>query len=83
MWRNLLSSLRFRILAGNLALILLMFGLITANTLRVVNELAVETIQTTARQTSETLNLAIAPYTTSENLGTLQDYFQELVSGGA
>jgi signal transduction histidine kinase len=34
------------------------------------------------KQTSETLNLAIAPLTTAERIESLNDYFQELVSGG-
>jgi two-component system NtrC family sensor kinase len=78
---KLLSSLRFRILLVGVALMLGLSGLLIANTFRILSAVAVENIRTTLRQTSETLNLAITPYTTADGIKTLGDYFQELVSG--
>ena len=74
-------SLRFRFLAGSVLLLMLLFGLVSLNTHRVLQKFALENTRSLIGQTSETLNLAIAPHTTTEELDTLDDYLDELVTG--
>lgn len=79
--RYLLQSLRFRLLAASIAIVLVLFGATLWNTLRVLREVSLDSMRVSVRQTSETLNLAVVPYTTTAGLPTIRDYFRELVNG--
>ena len=78
---NRLSSLRFRFLLGSVLLLMLLFGLVSLNTIQVLKNFALENTRSLIAQTSETLNLAIVPHTTAEELKTLDDYLNGLVTG--
>lgn len=74
-------SLRFRILIIAILSFALLFALVIYNTTRLLNSVAEENILSNIRQTSETMNLAISMYTSKEDLDTLNEYIQELISG--
>jgi two-component system sensor histidine kinase/response regulator len=74
-------SLRFWLLTGSLCGLLLLFGLVSYNTNRVLQSFVMDNTRTTIAQTSETLNLALAPHTTEEGLKTLEAYLRGLVRG--
>jgi PAS domain S-box-containing protein len=74
-------SLRFWLLAGSLSGLLILFGLVSLNTNRVLKSFALENTRAAIAQTSETLNLALVPNTTAAGLATLQDYLNGLVRG--
>ncbi len=76
------SSLRFKAFAVAFLSFATLFVLVILNTNKLLDVIAVENIHSNVRQTSETMNLAIAPYTSREGLETLNDYIQELISGG-
>lgn len=76
------GSLRFRAMAVTVLAFAALFLLVITNTNKLLDDIALQTVQSNIRQTSETMNLAIAPYTTAEGLETLQDYIGELISGG-
>ena len=74
-------SLRFRFLLGSVLLLLVLFSLVSLNTHQVLKKFALENTRSLIAQTSETLNLAIVPYTSTEELNTLNDYLNGLVTG--
>ncbi len=74
-------SISFRFVVGGIITLLLFFSLISLNTNRVLNAFSTEVLQATLRQTSETLNIAVSPFTDSGDWNTLGDYLQELVTG--
>lgn len=74
-------SLRFRVVAVAILLLFILFSIVFYNTHRLLNAVGEQNINSNISQTRETLNLAIAPYTTTEGLNTISDYFQELISG--
>lgn len=76
------SSLRFKAFAVAFLSFATLFLLVIVNTNKLFDVIAVENIHSNVRQTSETMNLAIAPYTSQDGLETLNDYIQELISGG-
>jgi signal transduction histidine kinase len=78
---NFLSSLRFRAFAVAFLSFASLFWLVNYNINRLLEQIAIENIQSNVRQTSETMNLAIAPYTSAEGLETLTEYMTELISG--
>jgi hypothetical protein len=71
---NFLSSLRFRAFAVAFLSFASLFWLVNYNINRLLEQIAIENIQSNVRQTSETMNLAIAPYTSAEGLETLTEY---------
>lgn len=79
---NFYHSLRFRAFAVTFVSFAALFALVIVNTNHQLDAVAVENINSNIRQTSETMNLALAPYTTLEGLEALNDYLQELISGG-
>jgi signal transduction histidine kinase len=76
------SSLRFKAFAVAFLSFTTLFLLVILNTNKLLDVIAVENIHSNVRQTSETMNLAIAPYTSQQGLDTLNDYIKELISGG-
>jgi len=76
------SSLRFKASAVAFLSFSALFLLVIFNTQKLLEVIALENIHSNVRQTSETMNLAIAPYTSQEGLETLNDYIKELISGG-
>ncbi|MCB1738558.1 MAG: HAMP domain-containing protein, partial [Gammaproteobacteria bacterium] len=76
-----LQSLSFRAMIGTVLLLLLLFGLITLNTQRILWQFGFENARSLLAQTSETLNLAIVPRTTREEFDELNDYLNVLISG--
>lgn len=76
------SSLRFKAFAVAFLSFATLFLLVIINTSKLLEVIALENIHSNVRQTSETMNLAIAPYTTQQGLETLNDYIKELISGG-
>jgi two-component system NtrC family sensor kinase len=76
------SSLRFKAFAVAFLSFATIFLLVILNTNKLLDAIAIENINSNVRQTSETMNLAIAPYTSQDGLETLNDYIQELISGG-
>jgi two-component system sensor kinase FixL len=74
-------SLRFRFLIGSIVLLLLLFGLLAFHAHQTLSTFALVNTRTLIKQTSETLNLAVVPHTTSEELETLEAYLNELVTG--
>ncbi|NNJ90892.1 MAG: HAMP domain-containing protein [Gammaproteobacteria bacterium] len=76
------SSLRFKAFTVAFLSFATLFLLVILNTNKLLDVIAVENIHSNVRQTSETMNLAIAPYTSQEGLDTLNDYIKELISGG-
>lgn len=77
----LIASLRFRVLLGGVVIVLTLFGIFGYNNTRVLQELERIIVETEVRQLSETLNLALSPNTTSDQIDVLKDYFKELISG--
>ena len=77
----LIASLRFRVLVGGVVIVLTLFGIFGYNNIRVLQELERIIVETEVRQLSETLNLALSPNTTSDQITVLQDYFKELIAG--
>lgn len=75
------TSLRFHFFVGSIAFLVVLFGLLSLNTNRVMDSMVKENIRAMIAQTSETLNLAIVPYTTTEELATLDDYLDGLITG--
>ena len=74
-------SLRFRFLIGSIVLLLLLFGLLAFHAHQTLSTFALVNTRTLIKQTSETLNLAVVPHTTNEELETLEAYLNELVTG--
>ena len=62
------ASLRFQFVAGILALALLIFALLSANTTRVLERMAIENLHAAIHHTASILELAIAPHTTADHL---------------
>lgn len=79
--RYLFQSLRFRLLAVSIAIVVLLFLATLWNTSRALRQVSVDDMRASIRQTAETLNLAVVPYTTRQGLPTINDYFLELVNG--
>ena len=76
------SSLRFKAFTVAFLSFATLFLLVIINTNKALEVIALENIHSNIRQTSETMNLAMAPYTSQEGLETLNDYFKELILGG-
>jgi PAS domain S-box-containing protein len=76
-----LRSLRFWLVAGGLAGLLGLYGMVSFNSGRAIDAFSLENTRTVIAQTSETLNLALAPHTTRAEIATLQDYLNGLVRG--
>lgn len=74
-------SLRFQLLAGIVTTLLVVFALVSYNTHRTLREFALANTRVTISQTSETLNLALVPYTTDEGLEIVDAYLNALVRG--
>lgn len=75
------SSLRLKALIGSLVVIFTMLGIVIFNTYRLLHTLQLTIVETSVRQMSETLNLALTPNTTPEGMATLESYFKELITG--
>ncbi|RZS56986.1 sensor histidine kinase [Sphaerotilus mobilis] len=77
LWR----SLRLRLGAGAFVFLSTIFALVSVNTRRVLEEVALESSRLAAAQVAQTLNLALAPHTeSSQTLARIQPYLQELVT---
>lgn len=74
------NSLRSRVLVFSLLVFGLMTGAVVVNGSRVMLSAMVENIRLSVKQTSEILNIAVAPYATNGNLNTLKVYFDELLN---
>lgn len=73
------TSLRFQLLTAS-ALVVLVLSLATMwNTARALAQISVDDLRVSIRQTAETLNLAIAPHTSINDLQTIQVYLDEFV----
>ena len=78
---TLWQSLRFRVGAGAVVLVSVIFALVTLNTLNVLQQVAQESSRSSIRQVAQMLNLALAPQTdTAESLAHITPYLQELIS---
>jgi PAS domain S-box-containing protein len=77
----LFHSLRFRFLIGSVVLLLLLFGLLAFHAHRTLHTFALVNTRAIIKQTSETLNLAVVPHTTNEELEILEAYLNGLVTG--
>jgi hypothetical protein len=75
-----LSSLRFRLLALPLLLLALLGGSVAYNSNRVIRNALHENLQSSMRQTSQILNIAISPYASNGNLGILGVFLSELLN---
>lgn len=73
------SSLRFRLLALPLLLLALLGGSVAYNSNRVIRNALHENLQSSMRQTSQILNIAISPYAANGNLGILGVFLSELL----
>ena len=71
MIKSWFHSLRFRLIAGSILALLVLFSLVNSNTDRVLDRFALENAVALIAQTSETLNLALIPHTANETLATL------------
>ena len=79
MIKSWFHSLRFRLIAGSILALLVLFSLVNSNTDRVLDRFALENAVALIAQTSETLNLALIPHTANETLDTLDEYLNALV----
>ncbi len=77
--RDFLKSLRFRLLAGSVGILALLAVAILWNGYRLITDAMEETIHSAIAQTGQILNLAVSPYTTSNDLNTLEIYLSELL----
>lgn len=75
------SSLRYKALIGSLVVIFTLLGIVIFNTYRLLHTLQLTIVETSVRQMSETLNLALTPNTTPEGMESLESYFKELITG--
>lgn len=78
--RRLKRSLHSRILIASFLLFGTMSTIITLNSIQTIKNTMLENIQVSEQQTSEMLNLAVAPYAVSGDFGTLQVFLDELLS---
>lgn len=78
--RRWIGSLRARILIVSVLLFGLMTGAIVFNSSRVIWGAMAENVRVSAQQTSEILNLAVAPYAISGDFSTLKTFLDELLS---
>lgn len=74
-----IRSLKVRYLVGSVGLLLTLFLVITFNANQSLKNFALQNIQSQISQTSETLNLAIVPYTEADDLDDLRDYMNGLI----
>ncbi|MDX9995271.1 MAG: PAS domain S-box protein [Rhodocyclaceae bacterium] len=79
------ASLRFQFVAGILGLATLIFVLLSANTVRVLDKMALENLHAAIHHTSGILDLAVAPHTTPNHLHPdgithLERYLETLVA---
>ncbi|MCB1786801.1 MAG: PAS domain S-box protein [Gammaproteobacteria bacterium] len=81
MERGWLHSLRFRLIAGSIVALLVLFGLVSLNTSRVLHEFALENTRQVIAQTSETLNLHLVEHTGDTGFAEIEDYLNGLISG--
>lgn len=79
--RHYLTSLRFRLLAVCVAVVVMLSLAMQWSATRALKHISVEDLEASIRQTAETLNLAVAPHTTAEGLQAMQPYLDELVDG--
>jgi signal transduction histidine kinase/DNA-binding response OmpR family regulator len=83
-----LPSLRFQFIAGILVLALVLFALLSVNTVRVLDRMALEQLNASIRETAEILNLAVTPHTDAphlhpEGIVHLASYLDSLVTQDA
>ncbi len=78
--RYFFSSLRFRVLAVGLAIVVALFVATLINTHRALRQLSIDNARTSLSQIAEALNLAVVPNTTRQGLPIIRDYFQEMIS---
>ncbi len=79
--RYIFQSLRFRLLAVSIAIVVALFLATLWNTARALRQISIDDTRSSVAQTAEALNLAIAPNTTRQDLPKIRDYFIEMVSG--
>ena len=77
--KQLLHSLRFRLLLTILGMLALLSGAVIYNGYRILNAAMVENLRVSVKQTSQILNLAISPFSIGNDLKTLQVYLSELI----
>jgi signal transduction histidine kinase len=77
--RNWLGSLRTRILIASVLVFGLMTAAIVLNSIRVIRGAMVENVRVSAQQTSEILNLTVAPYAAFGEYKTLKTFLDELL----
>lgn len=75
------TSLRFRLLAVSVIVVLVLSLATMWNTARALTQISIDDLSVSIHQTAETLNLAIAPHTSINDLRTIQVYLDELVDG--
>lgn len=73
-------SLKFRLLITLFVAMLSLYWWLEHNVSSVLSDVAQEHAKSSISLTSETLNLAITPYTTSNNLRSLNEYFYSLIA---
>lgn len=74
-----LRSLRARFLIGSLVLMITLFSVLSYNAYQQLTAFATKNLQLLIEQTSETLNLALVPYTETNDLSSLRDYMNGLI----
>lgn len=72
-------SLRFRLVALPLLMVVLLASSVTFNSNRVVRDAMLENIRSSVLQTSQILNIAVAPYASNGNLAVLGAFLAELL----
>jgi PAS domain S-box-containing protein len=78
---DLFRSLRFWMLAGSIAGLLIVFAVVGINTQRILKTFAHDSMRTAITQTSETIHLAVIHHTEQDRLDTLTEYLNELIQG--
>lgn len=78
--KNWRASLHTRILLASILVFALMTGAVVFNSGRVIKSAMLENIRTSEQQTSEILNLTVAPYAISGDITTLKTFLDELLS---
>jgi signal transduction histidine kinase len=79
--RYVFQSLRFRLLAVSIAIVLLLFLATLWNTVRALRHISIDDTRSSIAQTAEALNLAVAPNTTRQDLPKIRNYFLDMVGG--
>ena len=79
--RYVFQSLRFRLLAVSIGIVMLLFLATLWNTARALRHISIDDTRSSIAQTAEALNLAVAPNTTRQDLPKIRNYFLEMVGG--